>query len=400
MHATCPTCGERLLRDRCPRCGLDPDIVSHQRLVHRETLLLATLVVIAIALFSLTRLAAQRNHELRLRDAATWHRRAVDELDAGRPDGAIAAFRHAAATLPDHAVYQLDLARTLAGAGQDTQARQILLRLRVRRPEDADVNLSLARLEAQGADTAAAVRYYAHTLAALWSEADAEDRLRVRLELIAFLLSRDQPRRALAELLVLSPTLHDDHALRTQVGRLFLAAGDPRRALDQFATVLDDASDDDAALAGAGEAAFALGDYARARSYLSRASDLPPATAGIRTIADLVMTRDPLATRIGGAERRRRLRATLGELAVRLAACTDGRSTKPSAELAALGEELAAFTSSLDARRTRSVEQEVAESGLDLGLRAARAVAGACGERQPLDEALVLIARRHEAGVP
>ncbi|HXW05793.1 MAG TPA: tetratricopeptide repeat protein, partial [Vicinamibacterales bacterium] len=297
---TCPVCGAPQPGDRCARCEPEPPGLQWRlRVVHRETVQLAVLVVIAGVAFALTQTVAQSNRELRLRDAGRWYDRAARELQAGRPAGATAALRRAVATNPENHQYQLELARALADSGQDAQALQVLLRLRDRHPEDADVNLELARLESRAGDQAAAVRYYEHTLAALWSDSVLDSRQRVRMELVEFLLRHRQRGRALAELLVLSPTLPDDANTRTKTGRLFLEAGDPRRALEQFLAALGADPGDGAALAGAGEAAFEQGNYARAREYFARVPEPDDRIVALRTIADLVLARDPLAPRLG-----------------------------------------------------------------------------------------------------
>jgi tetratricopeptide (TPR) repeat protein len=360
------------------------------RFVHRETVLLVVLVVIAAAAFVLTRAMARKNHDVRLRDAATWHERALRDLEAGRPELASTALRRAVATDPGSHRYQLELARALAASTQHAQARQVLLRLREQRPEDADVNLELARLEAGGVDEAAAVRYYEHALAALWSDQHTETRQRVRMEMIEFLLHLGQRRRALAELLVLSPSLPDEAAIRTRVGRMFLDVGDPRRALDQFSAALRLAADDGPALAGAGEAAFAIDDYARARQYLARAPESLPQVRELREIVEFVLTRDPLAPRIGASERRRRLVANLEDVTGRLASCAG-----PAA--GALLEEVEALSATLGSG-ARPVARDVAEEGLDAIVRIEVAMEDACGPPTPLDQALVLIARRHNIG--
>ena len=138
---------------------------------------------------------------------------------------------------------------------QDDAARQILLGLREANPEDAEINLRLARLHARGDDLAGAVRYYQNALSGVWTAAGSARR-EVRIELIQYLLAHDQRGRALAELLVLTANLSDDAAAQTEAGQLYLKAGEPRRALDHFQRALERDPRHPEAVTGAGEAAF------------------------------------------------------------------------------------------------------------------------------------------------
>ncbi len=363
------------------------------RFVHREMVLLAVLIVISVGAFGATRLAAQKVQTLRLRDAAAWQAIGLRELEAGRTADAVAALRRAATKAPANDSYQLALAHALAADGHHAQARQVLLRVRERQPEDPTVDLALARLEAAGGDPATAIRYYQHALAALWNDTQNAIRPRVRLELIELLLGNGQRSRALSELLVVSPTLADDAATRTKLGRMFLQVGDSARAADQFAMALRSDPQHAEALGGAAEAAFNQGQYARARQLLAR---IPrPArerVVELRTIVDLVLTRDPLASRLPAAERRNRLLANVEHVAARSAAC--GGATAAST----LQHDIETLRGSLT--RTKSIGRDVAEEGMDLIARAEEAIGGVCGPPAPLDRALVLIARRYELRTP
>src|SRR5262249_17407043 len=148
-----------------------------------------------------------------------------------------------------------------------------LLTLREAAPEDAEINLALARLASQRQDVTEALRFYHSTLYAPWPADAAEERREVRFELIDFLLRHEQGGRALAELLAASADLPARAAAHVRVGQLFARAGGARHALDQYERALHSAPADRVALAGAGTSAFSLGDFQLARSYLHRAPD-------------------------------------------------------------------------------------------------------------------------------
>lgn len=358
------------------------------RFVHREMVLVSTLIVVAAVGFVATKAAADGVETLRLRDAAAWHARGVEALQGGRTAEAIAALRRAATLAPLDDRFQLALAQSLATNGERGQARLVLLRLREHHPEDPDVDLALARLEAQGGDPATAIRYYQHALAALWHDSQNAIRPRVRLELIELLLRHGQRSRALSELLVVGPTVRDDAATRTRLGQMFLQAGDAARAAQEYAAALRLEPANGAALAGAGEAAFQQGQYARARQLLARA----PASIGrvddLRAITDFVLTRDPLASRLSQAERRRRLGANLDHVSSRASECA------ATANLGALQAEVDAMRARL--ARRRAIAHDAAGDAMVLVSRLQQAVVDGCGPTSPLDHALVLIARRHE----
>jgi tetratricopeptide (TPR) repeat protein len=190
----------------------------------------------------------------------------------------------------ENRLYRLALADALAVRRLDGEARRVLLVLRDTQPEDPETNLRLARLETRGADADAARRYYQNALSSLWRREQAEERRRVRVELIEFLLTHEERARALSELLLLAANLPEDAAVQAHVGRMFLAAGNPRLALDHFVAAVHLDSSNGEALAGAGEAAFELGDCARALRYLTGAAPDNARAMELRDATQLVLS--------------------------------------------------------------------------------------------------------------
>lgn len=372
------------------------DTAKRSALIHRETLQLSALIVLAIAAFMLTRAVAASNREMSIRDAAEWFRRGRQAMDAGRIDEAIESLRRATVRDRDDKRYVLALAQALALKRDEDGARNVLLTLREAEPEDPDINLQLGRLAAARQDVTEALRFYHNALYAPWPAEQADARRRVRLELIRFLLTHGQGGRALSELLAVSTDLPDDSALRLEVAQLFARAGDNSHALEQFRRILRSAPQDGEALAGAGLAAFRLGDYPGAGRYLRGA---PADADGVRdtlNIVDLVISNDPLATRIGSTERRRRLLANLSHAQQRLGTCVERpNATGPSDEALALLEETRAYGNQVAAAPI--LEQDTIETGVDLVDRVEREIDRHCGPPTPLDQALVLIGRLHSA---
>ena len=197
--------------------------------IHREMLQLVALAVIAVAAFFLTRAVAINNRESSLRTAAEWYRRGEQELESGRIDDAIAAFRRANVKSRNNKVYSVALARSLTIKGDRDSARAILLTLRESAPEDASINLQLARIARDRQDVTEALRFYHDALYAPWPPDATEAWRGVRLELIQFLLTHGQASDAQSELLAASADSPDDVTHHLELAQLFGAAGDHAR---------------------------------------------------------------------------------------------------------------------------------------------------------------------------
>jgi tetratricopeptide (TPR) repeat protein len=355
--------------------------------------LLVALVFVAVAAFFATRAVAMNNRELSARNAEEWYHQGTRLVSEGRLDEAIDAFRRATVHNRTNRAYQMALAQALRKKGDYDSARSILLVIRASAPEDAEINLDLARLAAARQDVTEALKFFHDALYAPWPPEQAENRRAVRLELIRFLLAHDQAGRAQAELLAASADTPDDVAHQIQLGELFEQAGDSRNALGRFQRALRLDPQNDAVLAGAGKAAFALGDYALARRYFHQVPDEMEAVRRLRTIADEILSRDPMAPRIGAGERRRRLDADLTYVHDRLAQCAGQGGGVQSPQVETLQNDLRVFSRRW--QRMRTFDQDTIESGVDLIERAARLATTSCGSPTPVDEALLLIARQH-----
>jgi len=357
---------------------------------------LAALIGVAVVAFFVTRGVAAGNRENALRDADTWYQRGRDATKSGHLDEAIDDFRRAAARHRGDRRFGLALATALASRGDAAAARQQLLALREAAPEDAVINLELARLAASRDDATEAQRFYYNALYAPWAPERADDRRAVRMELIRLLVTHGESSRALSELLAVSGEIPPDAPHQSEVAELFAAAGDQHRALTHFQQALTAAPDDAKALEGARMAAFRDGDYPLARKYLHRTTDSSGTVAETRTIVDLVLDQDPLAPRLGAAERRRRVDAALTRARTRLAMCTTPQPDASRDDVSTLQGALNAFEPRL--RQRGAIDQDTAEDALELASRIERYAGNRCARPAPEDRALVLIALRHGAG--
>jgi tetratricopeptide (TPR) repeat protein len=360
-------------------------------LVHREMVQLAILLALAVAAFLATRALAASSRRLGERDAAEWFRRGQAALASGRTGDATDAFRRATVRRRGDRTYGLALARSLAAEGNASAAVRELLELRETAPEDPDINLTLARVSAASGDVAAARRFYEHSLYAAWPDGRTSERTAVRLETARFLIDHGDRPRALAELLAASPSVAADASHQNEIARLLASAGADRRALQHFRQALAALPDDQAALAGAGMAAFRLQDYQVARTLLRRVTMPEPSVLEMRELTALVLDGDPLAPRIGGTERRRRLAAAVERVQQRLALCAPPETA--SADVASVRAGIDGLAARL--ARTPALDQDMVEEGLELLVRATERANERCGSETAEDRALLLTERLH-----
>ncbi|MEO8077850.1 MAG: tetratricopeptide repeat protein [Acidobacteriota bacterium] len=368
---------------------------SESTLIHRETRALVLLITIAVAAFVLTRAVAHANQERRQRDAQAWFARGTSAWQRGDAELAAQQLRRAAALEPPNLPVRLALAAALTSANAVGEARSVLLEARAGAPENADVSLALGRLEAAHGDPSATISAYQSALNDLWRQSDAPARYQIRSELAHYLLAHAQRGRALSVLLILTADMPDTAVAHADVGRMMLAAGEPARALAQLQQSLALTPSDQAVQLSAGQAAFGAGDDVEALGHLRAAADLGPARDLAAVIA-LALSHDPLLPRLTAAERERRLRAGLQQVKDRLAGCVTSPDSTP--DIAGLALQVQTFENSLAARSKRRGEPvvDLIDDGVELIARVENETTG-CGVASPLDQALSLIGRRHEA---
>lgn len=390
---TCSVCGAPLIDAQCVACARR----TEASVIKREIIVLVLLVAVVVAGYFLTRYTARANRDRRQQDAATLYDLGRQQLQAGNTSDAIPALRQALALDNGNRSLRFALAGALGEAGDHESARQVLLGIRETSPEDPVVNLELARLNAREDNASPeAARYYQSALYGTWTGSDADARRRaVRMELIQFLLSHQQRERALSELLALSTTVPDDPASHNEVGRLFLLAGEPRRGLDQFQRSLQLDAANEAARSGAGEAAFDAGDYAAAIRYLNDAAS-GSKSHDLRTVAELVIGRDPLRSGLSESAQYVRLSSAADRARERLEACQNDRPQLAAAvvrQLDALAPELKKFQDSLHGRDAAPLE--TVEAGVSVVYRVEQA-SQSCRDVSAEDRALLLIGKQHD----
>ncbi len=332
------------------------------------------------------------------------------EAGARQYDDAIAAFRAALTCDPANSQYQLSLARALRDSNVPSrldEAESYLTALWQRTPQDAAVNLALARVAAHRGSIEGATRYYHNAMYGVWNSDPDGNRARARIELIQFLLKEHAPDKAESELLALAASLPADPAAHLEAAQLFAQAQDNTGELAQCREALRLEPQNLPALACAGQAAYRAGNYSAAQRYLQAAVNANPEDAGSRELlstSDLVLRSNPFRSHISDAERNRRIAAAIDQAALRLAQCSAqtgvdlksaASSPRPS-PLAGLQSRLTAIKP--DIARLRSAEEaDLPDAIMDVVFQIEQQTASICGEPQGIDLALLLISQKREA---
>ncbi len=390
----CPNCQAPLTGGVCASCTS----VRWSQVIRREIVFLVIIAAAAIPMYLLTRKVADLNRSRNAHVAAYWFKQGQRRLTEGKSTAAIAALREAVTNDRDNRGYAFALAQALATTNHVSEARVALLRLRESAPENPEINLELARLSARANDLNEALQYYHHALYGLWTGESVDERRRqVRLELIHLLLDHKKRSHALAELIVLSADAPRTVESQRQLGEFFMDAGDISTALKHFVQAIQLDAGSLAALAGAGEAAFQLGDYQTAERYLRRAVEKDKsATRAAQLLATtrLIQSSDPLMAHLSRSEQVRRLKAALAQSVRRLQQCLDNSSF--GVEQDDLRKKAETMLPRITERNLRE-DSELLATGAELVFKIEETASPACGEPESLDEALLLVGRKHKA---
>ena len=370
-------------------------------------LLILTLAA-AVSFAAVSHLVARFNANQKSRGHKLYFEGLAD-ASTGRYDDAIAAFRAALTCDPTNSQYQLSLARVLRDSNDPRrldEAESYLLALWQRAPQDAAVNLALARVAAHRGSIDDATRYYHNAMYGVWLSDPDANRTKARIELIQFLLKKGAPDKAESELIALATSLPPDPAAHLQAAQLFELAQDYAGALAQYEEVLRINPVNLAALTGAGKAAYHSGHYATAQRYLRAAVNANPQDANAHELlatADLILRANPFQSHISDAERNRRITAAFAQAEKRLAACAQQTgvdlklpATVTASPLSTLQSRWTAAKPDLAHLRS-AAETDLPDSIMDIVFQIEQQTAASCGTPQGLDLALLLISQKREA---
>ncbi len=349
------------------------------------------------------------------------YQQGLADAAANHYDDAIDAFRAALTCDPTNSQYQLSLARALRDSNDPRrldEAESYLLALWQRTPQDASVNLALARVAAHRGSIEDATRYYHNAMYGVWNSDPDINRSKARIELIQFLLKRGAADKAEPELMALATALPPAPAAHLQAAQLFAQAHDYAGQLAQYEDVLRLDPENSTALAGAGEAAYRSGDYAAAHRYLQQAVNANPPDSDSRQLletTELILRNNPFVSHISDAERNRRIAAAFAQAETRLTECArqTGVDLKPAASPAAASNSASVPASAPsplvalqsvwteakpDLARLRSpAETDLPDAIMDVVSQIEQQTAATCGQPQGLDLALLLISQKREA---
>lgn len=391
----CSSCGSSLAPDgTCGVCGRHR---SRPRTLSGDAGVLAILSGIAVLLFLVTSVAVNSYRAKERQLGKEWAEKGHTFLRASQPARAIEAFQTSLRYEPAAPEVRYALVDSLLAAGRSEQARSYLLSLWERQPANGTINLELARIAARRRDLTATTRYYHNAIYGVWDSDAQEQRTRARLELVRFLLERNAEKEADAELVALAANAPPSPQLSLEIGRGFLAAGDHDRAFEQFTSALKSSPQDPELLAGAGHAAFAQGRYEAAYDYLEKArqqNHKDPETERLLELARLIRENDPFDRGVPWPTRSNRAVAALGHAEERLRGCDAQFADSAPAEVTRQLNLLA------DARKHASIATIRRDPDLliryaTLAFWSEELAARYCGPPAGLDEALLLIGRRH-----
>jgi tetratricopeptide (TPR) repeat protein len=340
----------------------------------------------------------------------TLYQLGLDYVRSGSYDNAIAAFRAALSCDPGDSQYQLSLARALRDSNDPRrldEAESYLLALWQRTPQDAAVNLALARVAAHRGSIEDAVRYYHNAMYGVWGSDPDGNRNKARVELIEFLLKKNAHAQADSELIALAAALPNNPAAHLQAAQLFEQAQDYAGALTQNEQALLSQPGNPSALAGAGEAAYRSGNYSIAAHFLHDAVEADPGNAEARRLldlTDLILANNPFHSHISDAERNRRIAAAFAQAGNRLSACARQAGVDLSHSPTVSASPLPGLQSlwllaqpKLKLLRAAAAETDIPDAVMDVVFQIERQTAATCGPPQGRDLALLMISQKREA---
>jgi tetratricopeptide (TPR) repeat protein len=399
--ANCTICRQPLGENgRCQHCDEDAHIWTIQD--WRPLLTLALVIVLG---FSFTRLVVSIFNEKRSALGAEYYAVGLRAMEAKRPAQAVDAFETALVYSHDNLQYRLKLTDALVASGATGEALAQLQAFREQRPQDAEVNLKLARLEAQRQHVDEALRYYQNAIDGVWPEHGdpAAQRIAARFEAAEYLVGQGRQNQAEASLLALAGVLPTYSPEQGKLADLYRRNGDPARALSIYLSQLGVNRKDNAAIFGAAQASFAAGSYANALHYLE---ELKPETAesqALRLELERMEALDPFAPSATGKIRTERTMAVFRIAIARLAGCevpfaqalansartTSAKDPEQWSGFAKWAEQLSPMMSE---RKLRG-RDDVIESTMRFAFQAEMAAQKNCGKLTLNDEALLLLAR-------
>ena len=363
----------------------------------RPPVVIVGLTLIAVFGFVFVSRLVDRFTEQEKALARHLYQQGLAEMSAGRPERAIEDFRAALSYNRGNFDYELSLARALRDKGRTDEAQAYLVSLWERSPQDAAVNLALARLAARQKMIDKTMQYYHNAIYGVWSSNADTSRLNAWFELNEFLLRMGALPQAQAELITLAAELPARPTEELEVADDFLRAQDYEHALAEYIRVLRQERENAKALAGAGEAAFDSGRYGTASRYLQAAVKVNPKDQRSREllqVSNLILANDPSARGISDAERNLRVRTAFAQAGKRLDSCSEMKAN--DSQVAGILSGMTAQWAEMKHRLTPTRmlrDRNLADAAIALVFQIEKLAAQECGPPSDIDRALLLLAQ-------
>jgi len=358
-------------------------------------------VLALVVMLALTALLSRMYHKKIHTLADAMFAQGEADEQAGQAKTALTDYRNALAYNPTNHLFQFHLAKALAAAQRDEEARSYLLNMLSESPGSGEVNLELARIAARVNSMADAMRYYQGAIYGEWASDPMAKRWAARRELCETLLDRGELQQAAPEVIALQEnTPTGDLARLKIVAQLSLRTQQWTRALDLYRTLLVADRNDQESLAGAAQAAFELGQYVTAMQYFDQ---LPqerrdqPELADRFALTGRILAMDPFLSGPSADVRAQRATNALALAQRRAENCARQtgqplEQTPPKTELQRL------YAQSKDLQRDwtpRYLEQfpDRLDAAMAYVFAVENAAANACAEPQGDDRALWLLGR-------
>jgi predicted negative regulator of RcsB-dependent stress response len=408
--AKCTVCRQPLGHNgRCQHC----DDNGHHTWTIQDWRPLLTLGLVIVLGFSFTSLVVNGFRERQSALAAAYYQAGLRAMDAKQFAAAVDDFETALVYSHDNFQYRLKLTDALLASGATGEALAQLRAFWDQRPGDAEVNLKLARLEAQRNHADDALRYYQNAIEGAWPERTdpIPQRIATRFEAAEYLVQQGRQEQAEAALLALASALPSNSPEQEKLGDLFMRNGDPARALSAYQAQVNQNKNDDAAILGAAKASYAAGNYATARRYLVELRTETAESRGLLAQLERMEALDPFSR---GATPKLRIARTIAVFRIaieRLAACGVPFAQPGGAEQSANAnqpekpanvkepEQWSGFQkwaeqlSPLMSERKLRGRDDVIESTMRFAFRVETSAQKDCGKLTLNDEALLLLAR-------
>jgi len=315
----CRYCGTELPGDAeaCPSCG-------HAVSTQSTKFALAVTLFLIFAGFALTQSYVNFHRTIELSLGRRWFTRGEQAMQANEPKFAAEAYRSALNYDRENEQYRLRLAQALLADHRLPEARAHLITLWEHEPADGEINLTLARLEAQRGTFNEAVRYYNDAINGVWQNDPREQRTAARFELARYFIQQGNMARAQAELLALLADAPSASSDQLTLGQLLLQVHDPAHAVQAFGALVSKEAGNAQAWLGEGQAYLALGNYAEAERSSSKAvehdSNLPNARQQLELTRELLRL-DPALRGLSLAQRAERVAEAFSAAIAGLSSC-------------------------------------------------------------------------------